>query len=147
MTTDDTTDAPADAPATPQAAATPAEPAETPKGGNSEAAKYRTQLRAAEADRDTLSGRLEKAQRTMVETIAAKQLAKPEALWISGAEIADLLDEDGNVDNEKVTAAVTDVQERFGLERPVHGPIIPGQGDTPTHKPQRPTFADAFTSR
>jgi hypothetical protein len=123
------------------------EPTDAPESANSEAAKYRKQLRTTEAERDTLTGRLERAQRTMIEGIAAKHLAKPEALWVSGAEIADLLDDDGNVDDDKVAAAVKDVQERFGLERPVYGPIIPGQGDTPTHKPQRPAFADAFTAR
>lgn len=126
---------------------TPAPTGEQPKGGNSEAAKYRTQLRAAEAERDTVSGRLETAHRTMVEGIASKSLAKPEALWKAGVQLADLLDDDGNVDPEKVNAAVLTAKEELGLERPAYGPIVPGQGDTPNPIKTSESFANAFSPR
>lgn len=131
----------------PQQTGTPAPASEQSKGGNAEAAKYRTQLRATEAERDTLTARLETAHRTMVEGIASKSLAKPEALWASGTKLADLLDDDGNVDPEKVTAAISDAKERLGLERPAHGPIVPGQGDTPERRLSPETFANAFGPR
>ena len=115
---------------------------------NSEAAKYRTRLRATEAERDTLAGRLEQAHRTMIEGIAGRSLAKPEALWAAGTKLADLLDEDGNVDGEKVAEAAKSAQEALGLERVRNGPIIPDQGKEPERaKGMSPTFANAFSPR
>ena len=145
-TTNETTDTGTTTPGlAPETETATSEPVEQPKNANSEAAKYRTQLRAAEAERDTLTGRLEQAHRTMVETIASKHLAKPEALWMSGAQIEDMLDGDGNIDSEKVTAAVVDIKERFGLQKPLYGPIVPDVGKTPTYRPSmKQGFADAF---
>jgi len=71
-----------------------------------EAAKYRTGLRAAEAERDGLRARLDAMQRAEVERLAADDLAQPADLWLLGAVLPDLLDDDGNVDQAKVGAAV-----------------------------------------
>lgn len=126
---------------------TPAPTNEQPKGGNSEAARYRTQLRATEAERDALTSRLEAAHRTMVESIASKSLSKPEALWKADIELEDLLDNDGNVDAEKVAEAVSAAKEQLGLERPAYGPIVPGQGKTPDPIKIKESFATAFGPR
>ncbi|WP_412148725.1 hypothetical protein [Curtobacterium flaccumfaciens] len=113
-----------------------------------EAKRFRTQLRSAEAERDTLAGRLETAHRTMVESIAAKSLAKPEALWKAGTKLEDLLDDDGNVDADKVTEAAANAVEELGLAKRLNGPIVPGQGDTPDRSGMpRETFANAFAPR
>lgn len=55
------------------------------KPGNAEAAKYRRRLREAEA-------------------LAAAELAQPGDLFAFGAELADVLDDDGFVDADKVAA-------------------------------------------
>lgn len=115
----------------------------------SEAAKYRTQLRATEAERDTLTSRLEAAHRTMVESIAGKSLAKPEALWASGVQLQDLLDDDGNVDQEKVAEAISKASDELGLMKPANGPVVPNQGKQPERGAgmRAETFADAFGPR
>jgi hypothetical protein len=71
-------------------------------GGNREAAKYRTQLRATEAQRDALSDRLAGFQRGEAERLAAEHLADAADLWRDGLELAALLDDDGNLDGAKV---------------------------------------------
>ncbi|CDO05439.1 hypothetical protein C1S82_13015 [Mycolicibacterium cosmeticum] len=74
-------------------------------GGNREAAKYRRQLREAEAQRDALAERLGVIQRNEAERVARKHLADPADLWRDGLEMAALLDENGNLDPAKVEEA------------------------------------------
>lgn len=74
----------------------------TGQGGNSEAAKYRRRLREAETARDGMAERLSVLQRREVERYAGDFLAEPADLWLTGAELAGLLDDDGNVDPGKV---------------------------------------------
>lgn len=89
------TDPTGDKPTTPAAV-------EQPHGDGREAAKYRRQLRETEAERDTLSSRVEAMQRREVERLAAPGLAAPADLWLTGTTLADMLDDDGNVDPAKV---------------------------------------------
>ncbi|MFA7511858.1 MAG: hypothetical protein WCZ29_15370 [Mycolicibacterium vanbaalenii] len=77
----------------------PAENADTVK----EAKKYRQRAQAAEAERDTLRTRLESMQRNEVERLAAEHLKDGTDLWRDGAQLADLLDDDGNIDPDKIT--------------------------------------------
>lgn len=93
---------------------TAAPQAEQPHGDGREAAKYRRQLREAEAERDTLSGRVAAMQKREVERLAAADLAAPADLWLTGTALADLLDDNGDVD----TAKVTDAIQRVIGERP-----------------------------
>jgi hypothetical protein len=73
---------------------------------NQEAAKYRTRLREAEGQRDTLAARVEGLQRYVIESKAAK-LAEPGDLFtVGGHSVADFLDDNGEVDEAKVTDAV-----------------------------------------
>lgn len=81
-----------------------------------EAAKYRTQLRAAESERDGLSTSLRTVRQQLVEGVA--ELAKPEALWAAGVNVDDLFGEDGRMDPDKVKAAVAEQIERLGLAKP-----------------------------
>ncbi len=88
-------------------------PEDTERKGNSEAAKYRTRLRAVEAERDGLAQRLTRMQQAEVDRLVASRMADPEDLRVLGkVELADLLDDEGEVDSEKVEQAVTDILER-----------------------------------
>jgi hypothetical protein len=71
-------------------------------GGNREAAKYRTQLRDTEAQRDALTERLAVMQRREAERLASEHLADAADVWRDGLDVAELLDDDGNVDADKV---------------------------------------------
>jgi hypothetical protein len=75
------------------------------RGGNREAAKYRRQLRDAEAARDALSERLSTMQRREAERLAADHLADGADMWRDGLDLAALLDDDGNLDPAKVADA------------------------------------------
>lgn len=90
-----------------------------PEGGNAEAARYRTRLRATEGERDTLSQRVERMQRREVERLAGERLAQPGDLFaVGGTALADLLTDDGDVDAERVTEAVQALLDaRPGLHR------------------------------
>lgn len=96
--------------------------------------RYREQLRAAEAERDTLRQNIENMQRREVERLAADHITKPGALWTAGTELADLLGDDGAVDPDKVAAATADARKELGLEHPqaqrARGPVISGEGRT-----------------
>lgn len=67
-----------------------------------EAKKYRQRAQAAEAERDTLRARLETMQRNEIERLAAEHLKDGTDLWRDGAQLADLLDDDGNIDTDKI---------------------------------------------
>lgn len=113
---------------------TPNAPAPTESGaheeatssGNAEAAKYRRQLRDTEAERDQLTERLRTAHTQRVEALAADRLADPTDLWRYGTELADLTTEDGDLDNDKVTAALDALAE----QRPY---LAKPQPNTTTH--------------
>ena len=76
-----------------------------------EAARYRRSLRDAEAERDNLRGRLDVLQKAEVERIATGDdgLARADDLWLSGTNLAELLDDDGNVDAGKVRQTVAEL--------------------------------------
>lgn len=75
-------------------------PPEQAAGG--EAAKYRHKLRDTEKQLAAMTERVEAIQRSEVERIAASKLADPADVWRDGAKLADVLDDDGNVDSGKV---------------------------------------------
>jgi hypothetical protein len=78
-------------------------------GPNAEAARYRTRLREAETERDTIAGRLTGYQRAEAERLAAAGLSRASDLWLDGLDVAELLDEAGQVDADKVATAVAAV--------------------------------------
>lgn len=86
-------------------------------GGNAEAAKYRRQLRDAEATRDDLQGQLDTWNREAIERRAAQHLAVASDLFDLGeVDPADLLGDDGRVDPDKVDAAARAlIEARPGL--------------------------------
>jgi len=76
-----------------------------------EAAGYRVKLREAEGERDRLAGVVESMQRAEAERLVTaieagySPLAEGSDLWRGGVELAELLDEDGQVDRTKLKAA------------------------------------------
>ena len=95
-----------------------------------EAARYRTQLREAEAERDRLREQLDQHQRVEVERLAAQSgLAVPGDVWLHGAELSTLRADDGTIDTETVTGLVEDlIKDRPGLRAPRNGDIGIGRG-------------------
>ncbi|CQD20034.1 hypothetical protein BN970_04601 [Mycolicibacterium conceptionense] len=53
------------------------------------------------------------------------------ALWAGGAELADLLDADGNVDPDKVRACAYAVRVNLGIAAPQRKHIVPREGENP----------------
>ncbi|WP_137149464.1 hypothetical protein [Mycolicibacterium sp. CR10] len=100
-------------------------------GGNREAAKYRRRLRDTEAERDTLATLLEDMQRTEAERQAGEVLAKGAALWVGGTTLADLLDDDGHLDPDKIRACAEEVREQYGIPKPKSGLHVPREGYSP----------------
>ena len=104
---------------------------ETEDKPGKEAAKYRKQLREAEAERDTLRHNVEALQRQIVEDLAHREhrVIKPAALWkADGFTIAELVGEDGRIDPAKVTAAVTAAVDALGLRQVDRLPPSPNAG-------------------
>ncbi len=106
-TPDDTTD---DAAEVEVAETTATEPTDANPGR--EAAKYRRQLRDAEATRDTLAARVQKYQTAEAERVAAGpgRLLDASDLW-RVTDLADVLGDDGELDPAKVNAAVDKLLE------------------------------------
>lgn len=101
---------------------------------NTEAAKYRTQLRTAETALEAANGKIAEYQRADI-LRAAHALAQPsDLLDIGGHDIASLLNEDGTIDTDAVTAKVAELLElRPGLAKGARVPVGPrypnfGQG-------------------
>jgi hypothetical protein len=79
-----------------------------------EAAGYRRQLRAAEAERDRLREHLDVRDRADVERLAGQTMASASDLWVAGVELAALRDEEGTLSPPLVEEAV----ERVLADRP-----------------------------
>ena len=92
--------------------------------------KFRQRLADAEAERDTLRATVETMRRAEVERLAAAaDLVVPSALWAAGVSLDDLLDQDGKVDPERVTSAVTGAIAALGLATRPRNPLPDmGQG-------------------
>lgn len=99
-------------------------------------AKYRRRLREAEAERDALQETVTAMRRADVERIAADVLKMPNALWKSGIDVGDLLDDNGRTYAEKVTTAAETAREALGLagsrDHLLRGNVSPREGANPT---------------
>ena len=95
---------------------------------NREAARYRTQLRATEAERDVALGALAAMRRAEVVRLAGEGLARGDELFqFLGDDLTPYLSEDGTVDAEKVAEAAAGlVQERPHLRKHKWGNINQG---------------------
>lgn len=113
-----------------------------PKGHRE--ARYRTERNDARAERDALAQRIATLHTREVERLASKSLSNPaDLLTLGGVTLADLLDDNGDVNAEKVSEVVADVLgTRPGLKVPAR-PVDMSQGlgnDRPGKR--QPTFAD-----
>lgn len=111
-------------------------------GPGREAAKYRRRLREAETERDQLAERIGSLQRAEVERLAAVDGLRPAALWASGAELDDLLGDDGTVDAAKVSEAIGAAREQLGIPKPAHNTK---EGRT-VRRPGKPSGREAMVS-
>lgn len=109
---------------------------------NHEAAKYRARLRQAEADLERLTGQLADAQRGHVEALISAVIPA-ETFW-KIVDPADVLDDSGAVDTDKVSAAIVKARQELGRVKPLRlkGFVSGAQSGVP---PKAPSFADAFT--
>lgn len=123
------------------------EPEETAEDSNREAAKYRRRLRDTEADRDRLATQVEALQRAEIDRLATAEGIKPEALWASGANLAEMLTTDGTVDPDRVTIAANAAEQTLGLNRRRRGNHVPAEGRQVAHALPKRSFADAFKPR
>jgi len=103
-----------------------------------EAARYRTQLREVEAQRDQLREQLDRHQRIEVERLAGGAgLAVGADVWTFGATLDTLRGEDGSIDAETVTGLVREIiQNRPGLRDPKIGDLGAGRGGTAAMTPK-----------
>lgn len=120
-----------------------AEDQERADNPNREAAKYRRQLREAEAERDQLRETVTGYRRAEVEKHAeAAGMVRGADLFDLGADLGELLAEDGTVDPEKVTAAATAVlADRPHWRRP---PTDFDLGARPLSPAGGPTWAEVI---
>jgi len=102
---------PADAAATDsgQADDTPVDDGQEAPSADREAAKYRRRLREVEKERDKLAEQVTGHHRAAVERLAAEQMSTPGDLWLAGVDLADLIGDEGDVDDDKVADAVDQV--------------------------------------
>ena len=115
-------------------------------GPGREAAKYRRRLRDAEAERDALKATVESLQRAEVDRLATGADLRPAALWASGPELADLLADDGTVDQVKVAAAISAARETLGIPNPSpRGNVVRREGRS-VGRPARPSGRDAMVA-
>ncbi|WP_336879785.1 hypothetical protein [Rhodococcus globerulus] len=109
-------------------------------------ARYRTERNAAREELTTAQARIERMQRVEVERIAGEHLSMPgDLLGLTGNEVADYLDDDGNVDSAKVAADVAAVlTERPGLRKnaPAFDPTQGTGGNKP--KASSPSWRSMF---
>lgn len=112
--------------------------------GNREAAKYRRRLRDVEAERDRLKATVAALQRAEVDRLATDAGLRPAALWANGAEVGELLGDDGTVDAARVSAAVAVAREQLGIPNPPpRGNYVKGEGRSPG-RPPKPSGLDAM---
>ena len=118
-----------------------------------EAAGRRRALREAEAARDALAARLERLQRAEVERLATtraegvRPLVHGDDLWLDGTELAALLDDDGNIDADRVRDKVREIgtQRPHWLDSPGrHAADLDGGKGAAPDIDNSPSFSDAL---
>ncbi len=102
-----------------------------------EAAKYRRRLRETETERDGLAERLAGYQRREAERLAADTLSRGDDLWIGDTDVAAVLDDAGNVDPDKVGAAVQAVLDGRPQLGRAHGRVKPNPQQGKPSSPQQ----------
>lgn len=109
------------------------------------AAKYRRRAQAAEAERDTLRTQLDTARRGIVEDACG--LTRPAGLWAAGVDPNTLFDDDGRLDHDKLTEAVSDAVDRLGLTRAPRTPKPDLSAGSNNPADTAAAWGDIFTRR
>jgi len=133
---------PADVPAPPTS--DPPEPREGKRYSDIVAKLSEREQRLAAAE-----ARVEALHRREIERLASAALSESGDVWLDGVEVASMLTEAGDVDPDKVTAAVQAiVGKRPGTKRPQMPRPLPGGGQqvVPTGGPGI-SFGDALARR
>ncbi|MBU8808069.1 hypothetical protein KL953_04115 [Mycolicibacterium goodii] len=104
--------------------------------------RYRGERDAAREALAAAGKRIARYQRAEIERLASERLAHPsDVLTLSGNDIADYLDDDGNVDPDKVAADIEAIlSERPGLAKPLRA-VDPSQGRGGATPPPAPTWS------
>lgn len=100
--------------------------------------KLRKRAQAAEAERDQLRARVDALTKRQVEQLVGGRLHKASDLWID-TNVADLLDESGDVDPAKVDAAITELR----AARPYLGPNAAAPASQVTFGAEKPDLEGA----
>ena len=118
--------------------------AQAPENPNAEAAKYRHRAKEAEAERDALAEKVTALRRAAVDDRVKAHKVPVDGFWASGVTLEELLDEDGNLDDEKVKVAADQAVEKLGLERiGARGPYVSKEGNV-TSPRATPSWEAAF---
>lgn len=114
-----------------------------------EAARYRRRLRDVEAQRDALADRLETLQRREIERLAAQIVEKGAAVWLGGAAVEDFLDNDGEIDPDKVAQTAEHMRNLFGVARATKRlrNHVPREGANPRPAPTSYSPVDVVMGR
>jgi hypothetical protein len=117
------------------------------KIANRREASYRIRAREAEAAATVLEERVTRMQRAEVERMAAR-LHDPADLWGAGVDLLELLNEDGEVDPERVAEAVAALTDsKPYLLKPPRGSNF-GQGNrTPVDMGSGTTWGSVLSGR
>lgn len=117
---------------------------QTPESPNAEAAKYRHRAKEAEAQRDALTEQVTALRRAAVDEKVKAHKVPVEGFWASGVALEDLLDEEGNLNDDKIKTAADSAVETLGLERiGARGPYVPKEGRTTSPRPTK-SWESAF---
>lgn len=115
-------------------------------GGNKEAAKYRRQLRDAQAERDGLAETVETLRRHVIATAMPTDRIKPDALWATGHNAAEFFDESGQLDGAKLSTITTETAATLGV--PLQDVIREsGMGQGSGSVEPKATWSDALKRR
>lgn len=153
MTDEQTTEPVADAPAEEElstAVESSEATADEQDSPNREAAKYRTKLREAESERDTLRSRLDAAHRQLVEHHLTDSLADPNDYWLRGGQVP--LTDDGALDtdalDDQVKRIIDDAPHLRVPRKPLPNPAQGASASGTSHdEKQGPTWGDVLKRR
>lgn len=116
------------------------------------AREHQTTIDTLTAERDALQARLDTVQQREVESLVTGTLHDPSDLFRFGPPLAELLDETGNVDPEKVDTALAAVvaehahlSTRHGISPAAPASMVTGRGVPDPTKTSTPTFKDLLS--
>ena len=109
-----------------------------------EAKRRRIEQRAVEQERDHLRGRVDSQDRAQVERLVGDRLQNPSDLWLM-TQLAELRDEEGALDQERIGERVDQVLEQRPHWRV--GPKPNFQSGVRPPIPQPKTLGEAFKAR